>query len=132
MIVVAVKRVELLYRPDTTLHQGKPQTWVCFVSALGLLCISFGFAQGQVCPPPPKQMQSRPRVDTESRPGVWFGSAFCKGLSGQYCRVKGQRSIKVVVAPRGEMGSNEGSQEKTGSVEDVYGVAHVVRKQDHG
>lgn len=87
MIVVAVKRVELLYRPDTTLHQGKPQTWVCFVSALGLLCISFGFAQGQVCPP--QQMQSRPRVDTESRPGVWFGSAFCKGLSGQYCRVKG-------------------------------------------
>lgn len=51
MIVVAVKRVELLYRPDTTLHQGKPQTWVCFVSALGLLCISFGFAQGQVWVP---------------------------------------------------------------------------------
>lgn len=76
-------------------------------------------------------------MDTESRPGVWFGSAPCKGLSGQYCRVKGQRSIKVVVAPRGEMGSNDhylnkGSQEKKGSVEDVYGVAHVVRKQDHG
>lgn len=127
MIVVAVKRVELLYRPDTTLHQGKPQTWVCFVSALGLLCISFGFAQGQVCPPP-QQMQSRPRVDTEGRLGVWFGSAPCKGLSGQYCRVKGQRSIKVVVTPRGEMGSNEGSQKKKRSVDDVYGVAHVDRK----
>lgn len=71
-------------------------------------------------------------MDTESRPGVWFGSALFKGLSGQYCRVKGQRSIKVVVAPRGEMGSNEGSQEKKRSVDDVYGVAHVVRKQDHG
>lgn len=71
-------------------------------------------------------------MDTEGRPWVWFGSALCKGLSGQYCGVKGQKSIKVVVAPRGEMGSNEGSQEKTGSVEDVYGVAHVVRKQDHG
>uniref|UniRef100_K1R5S2 Uncharacterized protein n=1 Tax=Magallana gigas TaxID=29159 RepID=K1R5S2_MAGGI len=30
------------------------------------------------------------------------------------------------------MGSNEGSQEKKRSVDDVYGVAHVVRKQDHG
>lgn len=71
-------------------------------------------------------------MDTEGRPWVWFWSVLCKGLSGQYCGVKGQKSIKVVVAPRGEMGSNEGSQKKKRSVDDVYGVAHVVRKQDHG
>lgn len=30
------------------------------------------------------------------------------------------------------MGSNEGSQKKKRSVDDVYGVAHVDRKLDHG
>lgn len=53
MIVVAVKIVEMQYRPDTTLHQGKPQKltlhgsalyslWVCSASALSLLRVKSG------------------------------------------------------------------------------------------
>lgn len=88
MIVVAVKRVELLYRPDTTLHQDKPQTWVCFVSALGLLCISFGFAQGQVWVPP-----SRLKVDLEwtQKADLGFGLGL---LPVRVCLVSTQGSKK--------------------------------------
>lgn len=53
----------------------------------------------------------KPKADLEQTQkadlGFDLGLLSVRFLYVRYCRVKGQRSIKVVIVPRGEMGSND-------------------------
>lgn len=82
MIVVAV-RVEIQYRPDTTLHLGKPQKL-----NLGLLCIRSGSALHQlwVCSGSSLGPPSRLKVDLEWKQKVDLGFGLGQ-LSVRVCLV---------------------------------------------